>query len=1501
MDPNTFKPQRSRVRRPANGHEARFSVAVQNLLRQSHEIAEKQSIAGDGVGALRAILNCAVTWGAYLVGATSSHSILIENDRSVQALTSAGTPTEWASLAEGLYRKRQATPDARTWLSADWLVTFQEMRYRFTSCFIYTIPTAVEPHLIDDLNLYSQIAENVVQGIERNDFVADQRRILGRRTIIAQLRPNDLIYHVFDKLQKYVGWNRSALLLAPLDDHGWQVVAERLAGVRPHRSRRVGHRYRLPLDGAQGFSSLLIKSLDNHGCTTAFAVGLLEIIADVADLPSDLPPPASALALKIGLQPGEEIGGSHILILTDMQPSGYDSRDLHVAREFVRDLNGLLLRSHEVSSRLVNLWTPAAPSNTSLREAAHDEATESPAAIEAIPIEAVPETAPAVLSLDSLQVVQFYRGVEAGTKRESISPLAIRAVGQSVSGTRGVRLHTGVTPPLEIQLTGTLIGDVLTTGQHLAVKSLTGIDSASVGGLFESTDGGKRYGAVYIFPITVEESIGGLVVGYRSNASELIEIDRILMASFAASLGERLQLRRQLADHSRLSAAIGAIAAARTDVNTREQLVRRAAQLLNADHSFLMELDVEGDDAGLECVAHTWRPEEMFVPRLKTTGEGEGITGRVFTTGEPIAASDVTQNDYFLPVSRPDGTAVPISSELSVPVVAPLATAARGVVGVLNVFWHRPHRILHNEQVILRTLGQHAGAVLRLARNLNDAEQRRDRLERLISTIGGLESASTEADAFAWVCKQLEELVEFDLAVIWRQESAEGSLDIVSKIGRRADALPLTSVACGGWIGSQLSAFRQRNVKTAIDRYDNPSPIRTHIAGTPEVADQAAVGYFFRPHQGSGIPDKEDVACAITMYRFRKSNFDPRDSLTLFLLGTLCEAASTRITAMSTKNRTFELTLARERIVQDLLLQQDAGRMMTTIAETMSHALNAHSVAIILYPSPMANATRYTYPPQRTDNLPPRTRQSGVSEWVRKVGKLTVIDLNNPPPDLIEAIATSSYYLGHPDVKSTVAIPLPDDPESAFSGVLYVNFGRVYVESEVETHFVKTMLPIVSAVGRLSPTLARMREATFASLRAVRNPAEVFQHVLVEALGQMRLEIPPHFAPGRIRLCGNIYMVARGARIPRLRVRAIEGEISGNFASVQDSGEGVVGKVARDGRAAIVKDTNAEPGYLPYLRGMRSELAVPISMESEVATGEGFAPRLIGVLNVECSEPDFFTNRHEVLLSRYVEMPVASMLHLAERHNQLLWQERRELDELLIDSTVVLLHDVTRPARTAGTRAKTIRSRLPPSALRLIETELRDIERESREAQDLERVGVKYLRTEILEARAPLNVIEVLKRWARGKTPPVKVSVPRAITDFYVDSGHPMLINSVLDNLYHNSKAAIRRRRKAGSIWIDIALSGTPPLTYLDVLFQDNGTGIPYPPDEWPQLFRIFSRRKTKPGSGWGLGLPFARLMMQVMHGELDAISGDHVRRPAKRLAGATFRLRFSAMPRLGR
>jgi phosphoserine phosphatase RsbU/P len=108
-------------------------------------------------------------------------------------------------------------------------------------------------------------------------------------------------------------------------------------------------------------------------------------------------------------------------------------------------------------------------------------------------------------------------------------------------------------------------------------------------------------------------------------------------------------------------------------------------------------------------------------------------------------------------------------------------------------------------------------------------------------------------------------------------------------------------------------------------------------------------------------------------------------------------------------------------------------------------------------------------------------------------------------------------------------------------------------------------------------------------------------------------------------------------------------------------GEGIIGAAATTGQAIRVGNVRSDPRYLNALDGIRSELAVPLIVRG----------RVIGVLDIESSELDYFTPDQQNILTL-----VASRIGTAIENAKLYEHERNQAETLL------LLNEVSREANS---------------------------------------------------------------------------------------------------------------------------------------------------------------------------------------------------------------------------
>jgi sigma-B regulation protein RsbU (phosphoserine phosphatase) len=125
-------------------------------------------------------------------------------------------------------------------------------------------------------------------------------------------------------------------------------------------------------------------------------------------------------------------------------------------------------------------------------------------------------------------------------------------------------------------------------------------------------------------------------------------------------------------------------------------------------------------------------------------------------------------------------------------------------------------------------------------------------------------------------------------------------------------------------------------------------------------------------------------------------------------------------------------------------------------------------------------------------------------------------------------------------------------------------------------------------------------------------------------------------------------------------------------------GEGIVGRAAQTRRAVLVNDVRADPAYIASLPSIRSELAVPLM----------FKGRLIGVIDLEAPQADFFNDSHLNLLELLAGR-MAMAIENARLYRRSLRQARtlQILNEISRElSSVLVLNELLRKIGTLTKR-----------------------------------------------------------------------------------------------------------------------------------------------------------------------------------------------------------------------
>jgi signal transduction histidine kinase len=277
---------------------------------------------------------------------------------------------------------------------------------------------------------------------------------------------------------------------------------------------------------------------------------------------------------------------------------------------------------------------------------------------------------------------------------------------------------------------------------------------------------------------------------------------------------------------------------------------------------------------------------------------------------------------------------------------------------------------------------------------------------------------------------------------------------------------------------------------------------------------------------------------------------------------------------------------------------------------------------------------------------------------------------------------------------------------------------------------------------------------------------------------------------------------------------------------------------------------------------MRSEMAVPMRIGDE----------LIGVVDVECSEPDRFTVQDLGLLTR-----LADQIALVAHSNRLLSQQRetmrrlQELDQMKSDFVAITSHELRTPITAIRGFVKTLmrnRERLSGDQLGEFMTIIdRQSARLARLVEDLLFVSRIEAGTVRL-AHEPVDLPAFLRESVESLAPESRARVElRVDAETGIVVIDPQRVEQVLRNLVENAL-----KFSPADTTVSVSATVTPRLLTIEV--SDRGVGIS--PEDLPMIFERFhqvGKVMTRENEGAGLGLYITKRLVEAMGGTIAVAS----------------------------
>lgn len=329
-----------------------------------------------------------------------------------------------------------------------------------------------------------------------------------------------------------------------------------------------------------------------------------------------------------------------------------------------------------------------------------------------------------------------------------------------------------------------------------------------------------------------------------------------------------------------------------------------------------------------------------------------------------------------------------------------------------------------------------------------------------------------------------------------------------------------------------------------------------------------------------------------------------------------------------------------------------------------------------------------------------------------------------------------------------------------------------------------------------------------------------------------------------------------------LIIRVTRGKYDTNKADRFPIGvKGISSWVVKNKKPTRIHNVIKDPRYIGYLKNMSSELAVPLIADE----------RVIGIINIESPELDFFTEQHEKVLSLLANGAALTMKNAKDRDRikQLaILKNMGEYNERLLHwignkaapilgCTNRILEDINIPV-------------FEPDIKKSVKEDLEIIRKNSTLMLDIRKefIGV----TRELEVK-PINLANILKESIKRKDITAKILDLHLEKDLPWAVGDERGIDMVLSNILQNALEALEGIEEKK---LRIILKKDTQKNQLVLEITDNGCGIS--PKNISKIFQPFFTTKPK---GNGIGLSISYEIISAMGGEMSVESEEQ--------KGATF------------
>lgn len=306
------------------------------------------------------------------------------------------------------------------------------------------------------------------------------------------------------------------------------------------------------------------------------------------------------------------------------------------------------------------------------------------------------------------------------------------------------------------------------------------------------------------------------------------------------------------------------------------------------------------------------------------------------------------------------------------------------------------------------------------------------------------------------------------------------------------------------------------------------------------------------------------------------------------------------------------------------------------------------------------------------------------------------------------------------------------------------------------------------------------------------------------------------------------------------------------------NGNSISNKAANTGNTVLINDRTDHPTYKAPSSKTKSEIAVPIKIANEV----------IGVLNVESTEKNTFTEQDKKLLEQLASHVAVAIKELKEKQQRVSLQR---LDDLRTKFIAMTAHEFGTPLTSINTALETLLrgyyGGLSPKQKEKVHSALNSVNRLHRLIKDFRRSSKLRSGRITLEKQHHYlaeTVEQALTEYHKAletKAIQLETAVPQSLSAEYDKDRIIQVIQNLVKNAIDFTKdtICIQAGENETTIWFSV---------------KDNGIGIPK--EEQEKIFQPFYTGKPNKNiedreyGGTGLGLHLCKQIIDEHHGIIE-------------------------------